>query len=78
MWQAFQIQLAAEAAAAEQGDQNRGRLLMHGDVVCLRAHTGKLLSSPVAAAAGMDQAVLPISASTSSPVEAQLFEITIG
>ena len=45
-WQSFTIE------ACEEGPE---RLLRHGDVICLRAHTGKLVRCPNRAAGGREK-----------------------
>ena len=54
------------------------KLLQHGDLVCLRAHTGRLLRCPRRASAGhMGAGVTPLEASACCLAEAQLFEIVV-
>ena len=61
------------------GGVGRERLLRHGDVVCLRAHTGKLLRCPKRSAVGRDESVTyaPLEATAWSHEEAARFEILL-
>ena len=69
-WQSFTIE------ACEEGPE---RLLRHGDVICLRAHTGKLVRCPNRAAVGRENGAshAPLEATAWSHEEAQRFEVML-
>ena len=91
-WQSFVVELATEGAepggryrSSEGGGEAAGsRVLMHGDVVCLRAHTGKLLRCPLRAfvggageSGGYAMPMVPVDAAALHHSEAQRFELLL-
>ena len=64
----------------DEGGAVSERVLRHGDAICLRAHTGKLLRCPMRAALARGDASLshaPMEATAWSHDEAQRFEIVL-
>ena len=89
-WQGFGIELVGGNGAGEGGGEGggaggtagaAGRVLMHGDVVCLRAHTGGLLRCPMRESVGTGEQggvmMAPLDASASSYEQAQKWELLL-
>lgn len=70
-WQSFQMELAADGQGSSPG-----RLLQHGDVICLRAHTGRYLRCPtLQRTSGEQRQLLAIEASAWTHFDAQQWEL---
>jgi hypothetical protein len=75
-WQSLRVEHAGEeGAAAGGGGGQRGRLILHGDVVCLRAHTGRLLQ--LGEAQDDDESAHSLLARASCHAEAQRWEVLL-
>ena len=75
-WQSLQLELVDEQAARRESSAER--LLGHGDIVHVRAHTGKLLRCPQRGSVGGDAVTqAPLEASTLLGEEAQQFELLL-
>lgn len=74
-WQSFQIERYAHAPPMDQtadarADDADPRMLHHGDVVCLRAHTGNLLRSQTrrSDSGGTNEHAMPLQATAYAPL----------